>query len=332
MDEIRIGSVGSGPIVRTTLGCLRGLNGVRIAAVCSRSGERAAALASEFGAERIRTSLEALLADETVNCVYLATPNSLHAGQVRQALEAGKHVLCEKPFCTRAEEAEALFDLAERKGLLLFETAATTYLPNYRLLRESLPKLGRIRLVTANYSQYSKRYDLLRQGELPNMFNPAFAGGCLMDIGFYNLLLNVAIFGLPAKAEYRPNWFSLPDGGRIDTSGVALLQYPDFLSVNVCAKDTWGENFFQIEGEDGWLCVRGGSNGLRSLSLETRDGREELNDQSDDNHWSYEFSELVRLLLAEDHAACAAHRTLTLETVRLMEGLRRDARLAFPGP
>jgi hypothetical protein len=54
--------------------------------------------------------------------------------------------------------------------------------------------------------------------------------------------------------------------------------------------------------------------------------------QSDDNHWSYEFSELVRLLLAEDHAACAAHRTLTLETVRLMEGLRRDAGLVFPGP
>ena len=47
------------------------------------------------------------------------------------------------------------------------------------------------------------------------MFNPAFAGGCLMDIGFYNLPLNVALFGLPAKAEYRPNWFALPDGGRI---------------------------------------------------------------------------------------------------------------------
>ena len=100
MKEILIGSVGSGLIVRTTLECLRGLDGVRIAAVCSRSGERAAALATESGAERTWPSLEELLADKDVNCVYLAAPNSLHAGQVRQALEAGKHVLCEKPFCT----------------------------------------------------------------------------------------------------------------------------------------------------------------------------------------------------------------------------------------
>ena len=134
------------------------------------------------------------------------------------------------------------------------------------------------------------------------------------------------------EAEYRPNWFELPGGGRIDTSGVALLRYPGFLSVNVCAKDSRGESFFQIEGEDGWLCVRGGSNGLRSLSLETRSGREELNDQADGSRWSCEFSELTRLLLAEDHDACAARRTVTVETVRLMEKIRTDAGLIFPEP
>lgn len=92
-----------------------------------------------------------------------------------------------------------------------------------------------------------------------------------------------------------------------------------------------GENFFQIEGEDGWLCVCGGSNGLRVLSLLTRDSREDLNNQYDDNHWSYEFSKLVRLLPAEEHSACAAQRTLSVEVVRLMEGLGRDTRLVFPG-
>ena len=82
------------------------------------------------------------------------------------------------------------------------EAVPTTYLPNFEILKESLGKIGKIKLVQGNFSQYSSRYDAFLRGEMPNIFNPDFAGGCLMDINFYNVYLNVALFGMTAK-EWR---------------------------------------------------------------------------------------------------------------------------------
>ena len=78
-------------------------------------------------------------------------------------------------------------------------------MPNFEVIKRELPKIGKIKLVMSNFGQYSSRYDLLQKGELPNIFNPEYAGGCLMDINFYNVYLNVAMFGKPQEAVYYPN-------------------------------------------------------------------------------------------------------------------------------
>ena len=158
---------------------------------------------------------------------------------------AGKNVICEKPFVTKFSQAQELRDIALDKGLFLLEAAPTMYLPNFRLLREKLTLIGKIKLVMSNYSQYSSRYDAVLRGERPNIFNPEFAGGCLMDINFYNVLLNTALFGRPQSAEYYPNIYT----GLADTSGVFVMRYDGFVSTNAGAKDTWGINHFTIEGE-----------------------------------------------------------------------------------
>ena len=182
MEEVKLGTIGSGAIVHSVLDSVRKVEGIRLAAVYSRAQDKAKTLASEYGAEKAYTVVDAFLADEAVNCVYVATPNLLHYEQVKRALLAGKHVICEKPFVTRTEQAKELFALAEEKGLLLYEAVPTTFLPNYELLKHKLSEIGRVRLVMANYSQYSSRYDKLLTGEVPNIFNPAYAGGALMDI------------------------------------------------------------------------------------------------------------------------------------------------------
>ena len=132
------------------------------------------ALAKEYGGAAVYTDLDAFLADKTVNVVYVASPNSLHYSQVKAALRAGKHVICEKPFTPTLAQAQELVTLAQERGLMLVDAVPTTYLPNYELLQRELPKLGRVRLVLANYSQYSSRYDKFLAGEVPNVFNPAF--------------------------------------------------------------------------------------------------------------------------------------------------------------
>ena len=194
MKELRLGTIGSGSIVHTILDNVKLVDGIRLTAVYSRTEEKGSQLAAEYGAERVYTDLDAFLGDEEMNTVYIASPNLLHYEQTKKALLAGKHVICEKPFCTKAEQARELTALAKEKQLFLADAVPTAFLPNLEALKKELPKVGKVKLVLGNYSQYSSRYDQVLKGEVPNVFNPQYAGGCLMDINFYNVYLSTALF------------------------------------------------------------------------------------------------------------------------------------------
>ena len=328
MEEIRLGTIGSGFIVHSILDGVSKTRRIRCAAVYSRSEEKGRALANKYGVGKVYTDMDAFLADEEMNFVYIATPNLLHYEQTKKALLAGKHVICEKPFCTREDQARELVEVAKEKHLFLVEAAPTSFLPNYAILKRELPKVGRVRLVMGNYSQYSSRYDNLLRGELPNIFNRAYGGGCLMDINFYNVYLNAALFGRPERAVYYPNLYG---EGKVDTSGVLVLKYSDFVSQCTGAKDTWGVNFFQIEGEKGYIYVSGGSNGLDSIRVVTKEMDETFSEQENPDRWFYEVQNLTSLVLAEDYEAIYERLRITLDTVHIMETARKAAGICFPG-
>ena len=197
MEEIRLGTIGSGAIVHSILDNVKITDGIRLAAVYSRSEEKGRPLAEEYGAGKVYTDLDEFMKDEEVNTVYVASPNLLHYEQTKKALLAGKHVICEKPFCTKAEQARELVALAKEKHLFLVDAVPTAFLPNFEVVKRELPKVGKVKLVLGNFSQYSSRYDQVLEGGKPNVFNPEYGGGCLMDINFYNVYLNIALFGKP---------------------------------------------------------------------------------------------------------------------------------------
>lgn len=326
MEEIRLGTVGTGKIANTILDCVNETEGVRLIAAYSRTEEKANVIKNKYGAEASYTDFDSLLEDGGVNCVYIASPNSLHYEQSRKALLAGKNVICEKPFCTDCAKAMELFELAEKSGLIIVEAVPTPFLPNYEIFKSNVSKVGRIRLVMGNFSQYSSRYDLLLKGETPNVFNPAFAGGCLMDINYYNMYLNVALFGIPTEGIYYPNMYN----GITDTSGTVVLRYEDFVSESAGAKDTWGRNYFQIEGESGYIYVEGGSHDLRKITVVTRESEEVFNDQKSLNRWMYETERLTRILLENDTESLLKLKENTINTVKVMEMVRKRSGLVFP--
>jgi predicted dehydrogenase len=327
MKEIRLGTIGSGVIVHSILDNVRVTPGIRLEAVYSRSQEKGDALAKKYGAAKVYTDMDAFLADEDVNFVYIATPNLLHYPQAKKALLAGKHVLLEKPFCTKLEHAKELVDIARERGLLLVDAVPTAFLPNLQVLREQLPKIGKIKLVMGNYSQYSSRYDQVLAGEKPNIFNPEYAGGCLMDINFYNVYLNVALFGKPQQAQYYPNIYP----GLADTSGVMVLRYDGFVSQNAGAKDTWGVNFFQIEGEKGYIYIENGANGIQSVRVVTKHTQELFNIQPNPDRWFYEVQNLTKLVLADDRQTNDQRLQTMLAVIDTMEQARKAAGIVFPG-
>lgn len=327
MNHIRLGTIGSGVIVHSILDNVQRTEGISLEAVYSRSQEKGAALAAEYGCKKVYTDMGAFLSDDSIDLVYIATPNLLHYEQAKKALEHNKHVLLEKPFTTRAEHARELAEMARERRLFLLEAAPTSFLPNFALLQREVKKISPIKLVMSNYSQYSSRYDALLQGEIPAIFDPAYAGGCLMDINFYNVLLNVFLFGKPYSAVYHPNCFS----GLCDTSGVMTMAYNGFVSTNAGAKDTWGVNFFQIEGENGYIYIEGGANGIRSVRTVTHSSDETVNLQDDPDRWYYEIQEVTHLLLEEDYESVYARLDTTIATVETLEAARKGAGIFFPG-
>ena len=327
MKELCLGTIGSGSIVHTILDQVNVTDGIRLTAVYSRTEEKGRQVAAEYGADRVYTDLDAFLADEEMNTVYIASPNLLHYEQTRKTLLAGKHVICEKPFCTKADQARELTALAKEKRLFLADAVPTAFLPNLEVLKRELPKVGKVRLVLGNYSQYSSRYDLVLQGEVPNVFNPEYGGGCLMDINFYNVYLNAALFGKPMSSVYYPNRC----GELADTSGVLIMQYDGFVSSSAGAKDTWGVNYFQIEGEKGYIYIRDGSNGLAEIRVVTKDS-EETFDWQDNPEWRfYEVQKLTEYMLAGDYEAVYGRLDVMIHVIEILEEARKKAGILFPG-
>jgi D-xylose 1-dehydrogenase (NADP+, D-xylono-1,5-lactone-forming) len=174
-----------------------------LAAIASRDGERAAAYAAEHAIPTAYGSYEELLADDSLDCVYVPLPNSLHAEWARAALEAGKHVLCEKPLTPTAAEAAALFELAEARGLVLMEAFMYRHHPKTSLLRRTIEE-GRIG------EPLLARMKFHFQCEDPATdirFRPEMAGGALRDVGCYcvslaTLLAGEAPVGVGAAAGF----------------------------------------------------------------------------------------------------------------------------------
>lgn len=324
--EIRLGTIGSNFIVHNILRHVVKTPGITLTAVYSRSEDKGTALAQQYGAERVYTDLDDFLADPEVNFVYIATPNSLHYAQAKQALLAGKNVLLEKPFCPELSLAKELTQLARERGLILVDMVPTAFLPNLPVLKQQLPKIGNIRLVMSNYSQYSSRYDRFRRGETDNVFNPDFAGGSLMDINFYNVYLNTALFGKAKSAVYYPNIQR-----DIDTSGVIVLQYDGFVSQNAGAKDAKGVNFFQIEGEDGYIFIPGGVSGMEEIQVVTKEGTEVFCTPHDPDLWCWEVRKLASIIGSGNTAPLDAGLDTMLGVIETIEAARKKAGILFSG-
>ena len=324
---MKIGTIGTGFIVHNILDGVAVTEGIECEAVYSRSYEKGKALAEKYGVQKVYTRLTDMLEDPAVEFVYVASPNSLHYAQAKQALEYGKHVICEKPFVTTLAKTRELIALAEEKGLFLFDAVPPSFLPNWFAVEKALPKIGRLRLVMSNFSQYSSRYDAVLAGEKPNVFTLEFAGGCLQDINFYNLYFNIAMFGKPEKAVYYPNMRP----GYADTSGVLMLCYPDFLSTNVGAKDCKGVNYLQLEGEKGFIYVDEGTSGFGKVTVVTGEGTEVIDLQEPVSRWLYEVRGFADIVKRQDFGECRRRLQVTLDVMEVLEQVRKDAGILFPG-
>ncbi len=196
-------------------------------AICSRTEEKAHLFASQYGIPLTFTSVEDLASCPSIDAVYVGTPNSTHARMAITCMEHGKHVLVEKPFAANAQEAREMAECARRNGVVLMEAMISTLSNNFREVLNRMPSLGEIRGWSSTFCQYSKKFEILREGILATSFNPAFAGGATMDIGTYTIYPMVVLFGMPTEVDAHLLTLPVPETGEpIDYQGSVMFDYP----------------------------------------------------------------------------------------------------------
>ena len=323
---MKLGIVGSGKIVQEFLPWLAQSPVVEVAALCStqRSAAQAKALCEQYGVPLHTTDYEELL--KAVDTVYVALPNLLHTAYTRAALEAGRNVIVEKPLAPCAAEAVQLADLARKKGLFLFEAVTTLYMENYHKLRQLLPRVGPVKLVQCNFSQYSSRYDAFCAGQVVPVFDPNQAGGALMDLAVYNISYLVGLFGEPQQVHYTAN----VERG-IDTSGILTMDYRSFKAVSIAAKDCAAPPRYVIQGTRGYLLQKSTANFCGPFTLHLNDGKEEhfsLNGKRP--RCAAEFEAFARAIDAGDQEMCSGMLDTSLAVSRVLTVARKDAGIRFP--
>ena len=268
---MKYATIGTSWIAERYVSAAKTVPGIELAAVYSRKQETAGAFAQKTGAQKICTDLAALAADDTIDSVYIASPNRFHYEQSKMMLETGKNVICEKPATTTAEEMRELYGLAEAKGLVYTEAIMSLHTPAFPIVKETLSKLGRVRTARLDFCQLSSKYPLYLAGKNPNIFNPEMHAGCLMDIGVYNLYLAAALFGRPEKIISTAEFL---DNGA-DAAGTAILRYPG-ISVSMCYSKV-GQQYApsEVVGDEGTLQI-GSVSQLTGVKLLTKDGMTEL--------------------------------------------------------
>jgi predicted dehydrogenase len=247
VEPVRWGILSTARINELVLDGARQSNCAAFIAVASRDQGRAEEYAHEHGIDRAHGSYEALLDDPDVEAVYISLPNSLHVEWSIRALDAGKHVLCEKPFDKRPTEVERAFDAAERAGLVLMEAFMYRHHPQTRKLEEvvSSGAVGELRHLHASFSFLLDDPENVR-------LRPELDGGALMDLGCYCLSQCRLLAGEPELVFGRQH--TGPTG--VDVRFTALLQFPGDVSAEFyCAFDLPEQNGLEAIGSEGTALV-----------------------------------------------------------------------------
>ncbi len=195
MSNFHWGILGTGGIAHAFAKDLAALNNHTVSAVGSRTLEKAEKFAKEFGDATAYGSYEELVGDENIDAIYVATPHPMHRDNVILALNAGKPVLCEKPFSVNAKEAREMFDAAAKNKVALMEAMWARFLPHYSQIREIIES-GVLGAITTIHADHGQR---LADQNIARLVEPSLAGGALLDLGIYPISFAHMVLGVPQK-------------------------------------------------------------------------------------------------------------------------------------
>ncbi len=321
---LRVGVLGAANIARQFIAGVRGSSLLTVDCVASREAGKAAAFAGETGVARSCGTYEELLADPDIDAIYNPLPNGLHAPWSIRAVEAGKHVLCEKPLAVTAAEVQAMFDAARAHGVILREAYPYMAQPQTvtmrRLLREGA--VGKVQFVQASIG--------FSLPGAPNVrYDRALGGGAVLDAGSYPVsLVRIAVGERPVRVSATARFYE-PE---VDRTLMAMLEFPGGALAQISCSFAVGNNRHAlIAGDDGVLETtflnhdRSGPPVLQLKRGKASTAANETMTLDAGDGFRLEADSFAHLLRGETEAWTGATPEESLDIIAAIEAIRKSA-------
>lgn len=325
MQPVRWGILGTGNIANQFAKGLAALEDAELVAIGSRRAESANRFADTYNVPNRHDSYEALAADPDVEIVYVATPHVYHAENSLLCLNAGKGVLCEKPFTLNTAQAQRVIDVARQQQIFLMEAVWTRFLPHLdeamRLVADGA--IGEVTMLQANFG-FRTQVDAASR-----LFDPALGGGALLDVGIYPVYLAHLLLGKPQEVRSLAHLGSTG----VDEQAAFLFGYTGgAVAVLSTAIRADLPHTAVIAGTAGRIVLNERWWAPSSFTLQ-RDGHSEetITPSIIGNGYNYEAAEAGRCLRAGLLESAKLPHQLTLDVMQSMDALRAEWGLRYPG-
>ena len=295
-----------------------------VVAVCGQRETNLEAFQQKYNIPQIYTNYKELV--NVVDAVYIAVPNALHFEMAKFFLENKLHVFCEKPLASNAKEVKELVRIAKENKVYFHEGLVSLFQPNYKIVKENLALVGKLRQVNINFSKYSSRYDAYLRNENPTTFRLELANGATMDLGVYCVAFAIGLFGKPNKILSTASLLE----NAADVAGSTIYDYGDFVVSLSYSKVCDANPLCEICGELGTIHVNHPSL-ISTVTFTNRKTKEVKNLGVEQKYnFYYEVSEMIAQIEDGKLEAKSVPLQLSEEIHEVLTEMRRQSNIVFP--
>jgi predicted dehydrogenase len=326
MQKIRWGILSTGFIAGQFARGLSVIEDAELVAVGSRTQASAAAFGAEFNIPNCHASYEELAHDPDVDAIYIGTPHAMHQDNITLCLNAGKHVLCEKPFTINAQQAQTVVALAREKNLFLMEAMWMRFLPIMAQVRAWVAdgKIGAIQMIKADFC-FRTQFDAQHR-----LFNPKLGGGALLDVGIYPISLTAMLLGLPQTIRSHVH---LGATG-VDEQNALLFEYANgAAALLTSAVRTYMPFDALIVGENGHIYIPNffkAERAVLTMTAGATPGTQTVEIPHKSNGYEYQAMAVGDCLRANQRESAIMPLDETIALMHLMDTIRAEWGLVYP--
>ncbi|WP_195251343.1 Gfo/Idh/MocA family protein [Romboutsia sp. 1001713B170207_170306_H8] len=320
---IKWGIIGLGAIANAFAKEINETENGKLVAVYGRTETKAKEFSNNYGIEKFYSNIDEFLNDNDIDAVYIATPHNYHMEYATKCINEKKHILCEKPFSYNKKTSKLVLDLAKENNVFIMEALWTLFLPAIKEAKRWIDedKIGNIKMITANFGFKSKE-DINSR-----LYNPNLAGGALLDVGIYTILLsNFMMSDIPKEI----NATSVMTRTNVDESDVISLRYEnDALASLTCSIALETDNTAVIYGEKGKIIIPK-FHMAKEAYLYSKNEELYFKDNYNKSGYKYEIIEVNDCIKNNKVESDIASHKVTLDLASLMDIVRSKIGLVYP--